>query len=125
MHLKCVACPGDRFEPEHTRSSLFSVIPGCTYKHLPPEQLTPHLVKYEIGSKSSPTKWTCDYVKGYYEKNGHLIINDFPSHSYECVKKNCPAGTLLRPGNLSISICFYAAYISLQLHLHFEVHVVI
>lgn len=97
VHLQCRPCPDDRFEPLQTRSSLFSVIPGCTYKHLPPEQLSPHLVKFEFGSKWSPTKWTCDYLKGYYEKNGHLIINDFPSHSYKCVKKTCPAGTLLRP----------------------------
>lgn len=97
VHLECVPCPGDRFEPEHTRSSFVSVIPGCTYKHLPPAQLSARLVMYEFGSKSSPTKWTCDYEKGYYEKNGHLIINDIPTHSYECVKKTCPDGTLLRP----------------------------
>lgn len=96
IHLECRACPDDRFEPDSTESANHSVIPGCTYRHLPPEELSSNLVLFEMGNKSTATKWMCNYKEGYYERNGNLICNDARTHSCDCMQKTCSAGYLLR-----------------------------
>lgn len=96
-HLECVPCPGDRFEPERTNSSLTSITAGCTYVHVPQDNLSSHLVLFERGSKSKPSLYVCDYENNYHERNGIVFVDDIPTHTYDCVKKLCPIGALLHP----------------------------
>lgn len=96
-HLECVPCPGDRFEPERTNSSLTSITAGCTYVHVPQDNLSSHLVLFERGSKSKPSLYVCDYENNYHERNGIVFVDDIPTHTYDCVEKLCPIGALLHP----------------------------
>lgn len=96
-HLECVPCPGDRFEPERTNSSLTSITAGCTYVHVPQDNLSSHLVLFENGTKSKAYLYVCDYKKNYHERNGIVFVDDIPTRSYDCVKKLCPIGFLLHP----------------------------
>lgn len=96
-HLECVPCPDDRFEPERTNSSLTSITAGCTYVHVPQDNLSSHLVLFERGSKSKPFLYVCDYKNNFHERNGIVFVDDIPTRSYACVKKFCPIDALLHP----------------------------
>lgn len=113
-HLECVPCPGDRFEPERTNSSLTSITAGCTYVHVPQDNLSSHLVLFERGSKSKPSLYVCDYKNNYHERNGIVFVDDIPTRTYDCDKKFCPIGFLLHPGRFKLPYLFgYNAGLSL------------
>lgn len=116
LHLECLPCEGDRFEPEETISSLSSSIQGCTYQHLAAEQLSEHLVPYKIGTKSTAAEYICDYVNGFYEKDGY-ICNDIPIHPCYCIEKTCSLGYLLRLGKVLFFWMDYLAYLKIMNHL--------
>lgn len=96
-HLECIPCLGDRFQPGVMNSSRTSITRGCTYVHVPQDNLSSHLVLFEMGTKSKASLYVCDYENNFHERNGIVFVDDIPTRSFECVQKFCPVGDLLHP----------------------------
>lgn len=97
VSLNCLPCPDGFFETEYTRLGLSSTLNGCNYVHLPQDKISPNLVLFRKGTKSSPAEYQCDAEKGYAEEHGHEFCDDLPSRACKCVYLTCPHGLQLRP----------------------------
>lgn len=95
--LECVRCPDGTFETEHTKTSQSSHVLGCSYRHIPPDDISSNLVLYENGTHATPSIYRCKTEEGFFDEYGNKFCDDIQTHRCKCIFKYCKAGHQLHP----------------------------